>query len=107
MDEELLIQEMLIQAGNRRNSNIKSQLELQRDLALSFSFGLVGVSLFGSLLLNNSSLKISSMLDTIFGSISCLGITFCGIKYITLNNKLKELEKYDIYLSMYQDLERN
>lgn len=67
----------------------------------------MGVSLINSLLLNNSSLEIGSILNTIFGSISSIGVMFCGIKYITLNSKLKELEKYDIYLSMYEDLERN
>ncbi len=107
MKKKLLLNEMLRQAKIRNQSDMYSNLKQEKVMLTSWL-----VAITSNLLLDTSSLfndSIGSIMKSILVTLGCINsvcIVYGGIKYNLLNKKLDELEKYDIYLSIYEELEK-
>lgn len=104
-NEKNLIQRMLIQAQNRSDSDIRESLNKQKKSVIGLSAAMLSMSIMN---FANELRDINDFFRLIFGLIGANTIIFfiiSGKLYVIFNDKLQELDKYDIYLSMYEELE--
>ena len=106
-EEKLLLNEMLRQAKIRNQSDMYSNLKQEKVMLTSWLVAITSNLLLDTKFLFNDS--IGSVLKSILATLGCINsvcVVYGGIKYNLLNKKLDELEKYDIYLSIYEELEK-
>lgn len=104
-NEKNLIQRMLVQAQNRSDSDIRESLNKQKKSVIGLSAAMLSMSIMN---FANELRDINDFFRLIFGLIGANTIIFfiiSGKLYVIFNDKLQELDKYDIYLSMYEELE--
>ena len=104
-NEKNLIQRMLIQAQNRSDSDIRESLNKKKKSVIGLSAAMLSMSIMN---FANELRDINDFFRLIFGLIGANTIIFfiiSGKLYVIFNDKLQELDKYDIYLSMYEELE--
>ena len=106
VDEELIIYEMLRQAKFRSESNIRLDIIEKRKVIITNILSMITTTFLNITVVYSNTTDLLKFISSILAGISGLNIVFNGIRYYLLNEKLYELEKYDIYLSMYEDLER-
>lgn len=106
VDEELIIYEMLRQAKFRSESNIRLDIIEKRKVFITNILSMITTTFLNITVVYSNTTDLLKFISSILAGISGLNIVFNGIRYYLLNEKLYELEKYDIYLSMYEDLER-
>ena len=106
VDEELIIYEMLRQAKFRSESNIRLDIIEKRKVIITNILSMITTTFLNITVVYSNTTDLLKFIASILASISGLNIAVNGICYYLLNEKLYELEKYDIYLSMYEDLER-
>lgn len=103
-NEQTLINKMLEQAQKRSDSGALQSLLVQSGLHLN-------ISIFGALMLTfvlgiyYSSEKLSS-LSLSLSAVLLLALEVLNVRAIGLSDKVNELKKYDIYLSIRERLEQ-
>lgn len=106
IDEELIIFEMLKQAKFRSDSDIRLDIKNKKKSTIKSILTLLPPVFLNMAIVYNDTNDFLRIFAGILAGISGLIIVYDGIQYHLLNRKLSELEKYDLYLSMYEDLER-
>lgn len=107
VEEKLILDQMLNQAKFRSESDMRYNLEKEKTMLTSCLVAITSNMFLDMAALVNDS--VGSIIKTIFatlGCVNCVSIIYGGLKYNILNNKLNELEKYDIYLAIYEELEK-
>lgn len=104
-NEKELLKKMLFQAKKRSSSGALRRAEEERDTARTgaiVSTACIG----GAVLFYGIGLSACMALGTVMGIMSGLVAVGEGLSYKHWNGVVEELEKYDIYLSMRQSLEK-
>lgn len=105
-NEAYLLNKMLEQAQDRSKSSALYDAKQERKKALRWAVTEVGLTLITTINAHTTDLKWR-MFVSVFCCITGICIVIDSVQYKFKNDEIKELEKYDIYLSMREALEKN
>lgn len=104
-NETDLLNQMLEQAEERSKKSSIYDLKQKRKTALIWTITQVGFTLLNIVNASTTDLKGIRVFASILGGITALTVVTNGLDYKFKNDEIKELEKYDIYLSIRARLE--
>lgn len=102
-----LLNQMLEQAYDRSKSWALCNAKQKKEKALKWVIAEVSLTLLDVLNATINDSNIIRIFCGIFGCITSLCIVKNSVKYKFGNDEIKELQKYDIYLSIREALEKN
>ena len=104
-NENDLLNQMLEQAQERSESSSLYDAKKRRIKALIWTITQVGFTMLGIFNYFNADSKCKRIFASVIAGITALTVVIDGLSYKFSNDEIKELEKYDIYLSIREKLE--
>lgn len=104
-EENKILKQMLDQAKKRSESSALDDATYERKKAIRQTFTQIGctiINVFSSNIYDGTSIGSFSR---ILGGITCIFVVLHGADWKLKTDEIKELEKYDIYLSIKEELE--
>lgn len=106
-NESNLLKIMFEQAKSRSKSAALKKAISEKLFMASWTVRFGGFTMLSLLLAIVSSSHDAELYACIVSCFTGIPSIFCGARYASKNSEIKELEKYDIYLSIKDRLERN
>lgn len=106
-NESDLLNLMFKQAKDRSTSSALKNARNIKDLMESLTIKFGSCTALGIILAAVSSSPNVELYSSILSCVVSMPLIFCGVKCVNKNNEIKELEKYDMYLSLKNTLEKN
>ena len=104
-NENDLLNQMLEQAQERSESSSLYDAKKRRIKALIWTITQVGFTMLSIFNYFNADSKGKRIFTSVISGITVLTVVIDGLRYKFSNDEIKELEKYDIYLSIRERLE--
>lgn len=104
-NENDLLNQMLEQAQERSESSSLYDAKKRRIKALIWTITQVGFTMLSIFNYFNADSKGKRIFNSVIAGITALTVVIDGLSYKFSNDEIKELEKYDIYLSIRERLE--
>ena len=104
-NETNLLNQMLKQAEERSKKSSIYDLKQKKKKALIFAIAQAGATMLNAATFSTTDQKEDATFASILGGLTALATVLYSLGYKFISDEIRELEKYDIYLSIRESLE--